>query len=318
MKHSFFPRVLVVLLAGCSSGTSTVAGSPVASPPSTPATGAENLPPAVTPGDDARGGRLYDNWRAEKELADSFVPDSAKTPELDGKGGPNGNGTLSSGSGQPLANTGHDYRLKNLFGWDLRGTEGIYGPAFQNKAYALPYNLLTDTRSPAMLHAWLSEGDANLPAFGQVLSEADITDVVAYLIKTRQGELAQPHQLFRLEAAAPKSYVLLGGGDAARGRERYASSCATCHGKDGTELRIDETESLGALSRSSGYEVWFKIMNGQPGTAMERQLTEPSGAAQEGAILDLMAALCEREAFPALAGASDVPDGDPRCGSYLR
>lgn len=290
----------------------------MASPPSTPATGAENRSPADAPGDDARGGRLYDNWRAEKELADSFVPDSAKTPELDGKGGPNGNGTLSSGSGQPLANTGHDYRLKNLFGWDLRGTEGIYGPAFQKKAYALPHNLLTDTRSPDMLHAWLSEGDASLPAFGQVLSEADITDVVAYLVKTRQGELARPQNLFRLEAAAPKSYALLGGGDALRGRERYASSCATCHGNDGTELRIDETESLGALSRSSGYEVWFKIVNGQPGTAMERQLTEPSGAAQEGAILDLLAALCDREAFPALAGASDVPDGDPRCGSYLR
>lgn len=316
MKHSFFPCVLVAVLAGCSSGAGPAPAAPVPSPPAT--TGTENRPLADTPGDDARGGRLYDNWRAEKKLADSFVPDSAKTPALDGQGGPNRNGTLSSGSGQPLANTGHDYRLKNLFGWDLRGTEGIYGPEFQKKTYALQHNLLTDTRSPAMLHAWLSEGDANLPAFGQVLSEEDITDVVAYLVKTRQGELARPQNLFRLDTSAPKSYVLLGGGDASRGRERYAASCATCHGKDGTELPIDETESLGALSRSSGYEVWFKIVNGQPGTAMHRQLTEPSGAGQEGAILDLLAALCDRQTFPPLPGSSDVPESDPRCGGYLR
>jgi cytochrome c553 len=168
-----------------------------------------------------------------------------------------------------------------------------------------------------MLHGWLSQGDVNLPAFGQVLSEADITDVVAYLVKTRQGELPRPHNLFTLEATSPKSYVLLGGGDATRGRERYTASCATCHGNDGTGLPIDETESLGAVSRASGYEVWFKIVNGQPGTAMQRQLTEPSGAGQEGAILDLLAALCDRESFPSLPGASDVPDGDPRCGAYL-
>lgn len=318
MKHAFFAYLLLAQLAGCSAGgASTRAAAPEPSPSSTPPTEAGGSPVAGKPEDDARGGRLYDNWRAEKKLTDTFVPDSAKTPALDGRGGPNGNGTLNSGSGEPLANTGHDYRLKNLFGWDLRGAEGIYGPEFQKKSYVLPYNLLTDARSKAMLHRWLSEGDASLPAFGQILSEADIADIVAYLVKTREGELARPQNLFRLDATAPKSYALVGGGDAARGRQRYASSCATCHGKDGTELPIDETESLGALSRSSGYEVWFKIVSGQPGTDMDRQLTEPNGTGQEGAILDLLAALCDRESFPPLPGSSDVPDGDPRCGGYL-
>jgi mono/diheme cytochrome c family protein len=318
VKHSFFPCLVLALLPGCSSGsTSAAPAAPESFPVSTTPSEASSGSLAGAPGDDARGGRLYDNWRVEKKLTDTFVPDSAKTPALDGQGGPNGNGTLNSGSGQPLANTGHDYRLKNLFGWDLRGGEGIYGSEFQKKTYVLEHNLLKDTRSAATLHDWLSQGDASLPAFGQVLSEADITDLVAYLVKTRQGELARPQNLFRLEATAPKSYVLLGGGDVARGRERYASSCATCHGNDGTGLPIDETESLGTLSRSSGYEVWFKIVSGQPGTAMQRQLTEPNGTGQEGAILDLLAALCDRESFPPLPGASDVPDGDARCGGYL-
>jgi mono/diheme cytochrome c family protein len=267
-------------------------------------------------GDDARGGRLFDNWRAEKKLEGSFVPDSSKTPEPDGRGGPNGNGTLNSGTGQSMPNTGHDYRLKNLYGWDLRGAEGIYGAPFQNKAYVLPHNLLTDTRTPDMLRAWLTQGDAQTPAFGQVLDEADIKDVVAFLVKTKKGELARPENLFRLEASVPKNYVLLGGGDAARGRERFSSSCATCHGNDGTKLPIDETESLGTLSRSSGYEVWFKISNGQPGTPMGRQVAEASGADSERAILGLLAALCDRKQFPPLSGSTDVPGADPRCGEY--
>jgi hypothetical protein len=79
-----------------------------------------------------------------------------------------------------------------------------------------------------------------------------------------------------------------------------------------------QTESLGTLSRTSGYEVWFKILNGQPGTDMGRQVTEPSGSEQERAILDLFAALCDRQRFPALAGQKDVSAGDARCGTLLR
>src|SRR5262245_55933095 len=73
-------------------------------PPATPlaATAAGPAPVKARSGpDDARGGRLYDNWRAEKGLV-SFVPDAAGTPALDGQGGPNQNGTLNDGSGKPL------------------------------------------------------------------------------------------------------------------------------------------------------------------------------------------------------------------------
>ena len=107
--------------------------------------------------DTARGGRLFDNWISEKKLGDVFRPDSAKTPELDGMGGPNRNGTLSDGFGRPLPNTGHDYRLKNLFGWDLRGSQGIYGPNHQKKSFVLAESLLDGPRTellhPAQRHA---------------------------------------------------------------------------------------------------------------------------------------------------------------------
>lgn len=277
--------------------------------------------PGGTPGqsgDDARGARLYDNWRAEKKLKDDFTADSSKTPALDGKGGPNDNGTLNDASGKPLPNPGHDYRLKNLFGWDLRGKEGIYGEAYQNKSFVLPFNLLTDPRSPEELRTWLEKGGDGVPAYGSVLDETDLDDLVLFIEKTRRGELAGPEAVFKLDAAAPKNFVLQPGGDAARGKERFASSCAKCHNADGRKFPIDDKDSVGSIARSSGYEIWFKILHGQPGTKMGRQIKGSDARVQAQAILDLFAALCDRKAFPPLDGGEDVKDGDPRCGAYLR
>ncbi|HVK65452.1 MAG TPA: c-type cytochrome [Polyangium sp.] len=312
VRSPFVCAALSALFAACGgAGTNAeLSGGPAAN--GAPPTAAPRVP------DDARGGRIYDNWRAEKELEKSFTPDSAKTPELDGTGGPNGNGTLNDGAGKPLANTGHDYRLKNLFGWDLRGAEGIYGPEFQKKSTVVAQNLLTDKRSPAELRAFFARGADGLPALGAVLDDADLDDLVAYVVKTRSRDLAHPEAIFALDKAAPKNFVLLQGGDAERGKQRYAAACAKCHGADGRKVAIDEVHSVGTISRSSGYEIWFKILNGQPGTAMTRQVAEAGGAEQSQAVLDLLAALCDRKAFPALESGKDVPDGDARCGAYLR
>jgi cytochrome c553 len=276
--------------------------------------------PTFPRGDDSRGGRLFDNWRSERKLSQAFVPDSAKTPAPDGKGGPNGNGTLNDSAGRLLLNTGHDYRLKNLFGWDLRGAEGVYGPAYQNKSYVLARNLLADQRSPEEIRRWLAEGDEQLPAYGQVLDAQDLIDLTTFLVKTRDSALARPDHVYRLEPAAPKNYTLIAGADAARGQERFGRTCAECHGKDGREFAIDGSETVGTLARSSAYEIWFKIQHGHPGSPMKRQVSEATGSDNGRAVLEILAALCDRRVFPALPGkaSEDVPDGDVRCGGYLR
>ncbi|MET0409674.1 MAG: hypothetical protein ABW217_00190, partial [Polyangiaceae bacterium] len=162
-------------IIGSLSVTHCAPSNPSSAPPATPAPGepveaaAPHAQVAANAADDARGGRLYDNWRGEKGLGHVFTYDDAKTPALDGKGGPNGNGTLNDGSGRALPNTGHDYRLKNLFGWDLRGAEGVYGAPYQKKSYVLARNLLSDTRSPEEITRWLAQGDEHTPAYGQVL-----------------------------------------------------------------------------------------------------------------------------------------------------
>ena len=93
---------------------------------------------------------------------------------------------------------------------------------------------------------------------------------------------------------------------------------ALVHGDVQLVRPFDEIESVGTLSRSAGYEVWFKIAHGHPGSSMLRQVDGSSGAEQAARILDLLAALCDKQAFPALAASKDVPADDPRCGAYLR
>jgi mono/diheme cytochrome c family protein len=217
-----------------------------------------------------------------------------------------------------MPNTGHDYRLKNLFGWDLRGAQGLYGPGLHGKPFVLPRNLLNETRSAEELRIWLEEGDAETPAYGALLDGKDLADLAAFIVKTARGELARPERIFELDPVAPKGYRLLTGADVARGHARYASACAECHGSDGTRIEIDETQSAGSISRTSGYEIWFKLQHGHPGSSMKRQVSEPTGAGNSQAVLELLAALCDRSKYPALAGQSDVPDGDARCGGYLK
>jgi mono/diheme cytochrome c family protein len=316
-------------LAGC--GASTPAPQPepsdVTPPPAAPTTAApasaapSTAPtaaaaPAAPGHDDGLGGRLYDAWYADK----TFTPDNAKTPAADGKGGPFGNGTLPGADGKPVIDPhGHQTRLKNLFGWDLRGAQGVYGPKYQAKKYVLERNLL-EAGSRDELARWLGQGDTGIPAYGKVLEDGELRALVDFVWAMREGKLPRPEQVFALREKSAGNYALVDGGDAERGRKMVAERCAQCHGKDGTEMLFDDGDfSLGSHARQKAYEDWMKILNGQPGTAMTRQVLGKDGPAMAREIVDILAALCDRKAFPrGKAKAADVPDGDPRCGKYLR
>ena len=272
-------------------------------------------------GDALRGGRLYDKFYSES-LATGFEPDDPATPALDGAGGPAGNGTLRDGRGAMLDNApDHGYRVKSFFGWDLRGADGVYGPDYQGKAYVAPYNLLEDALSREQVARLLVDGAAGVPAYGQVMSDDDLGDLVAFVMAVREHELPRPTDIWELDPDAPKGYVLKSGGDVAAGRAAIRSSCGNCHGADGTNLLFDDGEfSLGTLARSGAYEVWFKIVVGNPGSPMGSQVPRgESWSTQAQVVLDVLAALCDRSAFP--TGAATEPDvalNDPRCGGYLR
>jgi mono/diheme cytochrome c family protein len=305
---------IAALAAACSSAP-TPQGAPAVAPPDASA----QAEAAAEGGADVRGGRAYDQWRADGS-AKPFRPDDPKTEGVaDGEGGPFGDGTLSTKKG-PLLNTGHDYRLKNLHGWDLRGKAGIYGPKYMNKPYVLARDWLSSEESEAEIATLLCEGDDEQPALCAVLERPAVDAIAAFIVRVRDGKLPRPEQIFELSEGTPGNYRLVAGADPARGRQLYADRCVGCHGTNGTAILFDEGEyTLGSHARQKAYEDWLKILNGHPGSAMGRQARGPDAAAMASEIRDLLAALCDRQAFPVgEASKPDVPDGDPRCGGYLR
>jgi mono/diheme cytochrome c family protein len=302
-----------IITSACTSNS-----PPAEVPPQAPAEAPAASEPVATEAiDDGLGGRLFDRFYEGK----NFSPDDKKTPGVaDGKGGPLSNGTLPLVDGTPLLNDGgHDYRLKNFFGWDLRGSDGTYGPRYQNKSYVVPVNLLDPARSPEAIAALLSKGEGKLPAYAGVLSPEEVDEIVQFVVGIREGRLPGPDQVWTLSEGTPGNYRLKSGADPERGKKIFAERCSKCHGSDATELLFDDGEfSLGSHSRQKAYEDWFKILNGQPGTTMKRFVTG-SGAEMGQQILDILAALCDTKAFPlGKATGSDVAPGDPRCGDYLK
>lgn len=328
--------VLALALAGCPSeapvvptaeSTATASAAPTAEPtaalpsaePSAEPSAQVEAPPS---GPDATlGGRIFDKFYAERSVKSGFKPDDSKTRgKADGAGGPNNNGTLMSAKGLPLLNdAGHDYRLKNLFGWDFKGRDGISGTGFLNKTYAVNKNLLALTGPASEIVTLLKQGEGAIPAYGAVLDEGQLSAVAELVVATRERKLPHPDDIFEPKRFSTGSYVLKPGGNPVRGREIYNVRCSACHGADGTRELFDDGEfSLGSHARQKAYEDWFKIANGQPGTAMESQVSG-SGKERTQQILDILAALCDRTAFPlGKAKGKDVPNGDPRCGAYLK
>lgn len=268
------------------------------------------------------GARLFDMWYDESEAP--FIPDEEATPEIDGSGGPNGNGTLNGANGLPVANDGHDYRFKNLFGWDMRGDSGIYGREYQAKPWVLATGPLSAAHAQVDRRGWIeriSNGWAGLPAYRDVLTAAEIGSLVDFMLAVRDGRLPRPDDLYALNVDAPRGFILAAGGNADRGHALYSEQCADCHGADATKIIFDDGEqSLGQHARYFGYAVAMISLAGEPGSDMGPQAWgDLSAAEQTQKLLDLLAALCDRERYPRGAGSDpEVPDEDPRCGQYLR
>lgn len=210
-------------------------------------------------------------------------------------------------------------RLKNLWGWDLKGTDGIYGPDYKNSKTVRAENLLSQKRTREQLRAWLANGGDGVPGYGKWMPAAHVDAAATFITAMRDGTIPRSDDIWTLSKGTPGNYKLVDGADPARGKTQFGDTCAGCHGADGTRVVIDGKYSLGAMARSKGYEVWFKILAGHPGSWMRGQV--PPGLPRKQAaafILDTMAGLCDRKAFPAASEGADVPDGDPRCGAYLR
>ena len=176
--RQFVLLLVMTLLIGC-------AGNPDV--PDTPALSAAEMDRL------AYGGRLFDMWY--KELGDDFRPDNPTTEENEGRGGPNGDGTLNNANGEPIINTGHAYRFKNLFGWDMRGNSGIYGRFYQDKPWVVASGPISRANAGASRAIWIqhiSNGRQDMPRYRDVLSPTDIEALVDYMLAVRDRILPHP------------------------------------------------------------------------------------------------------------------------------
>jgi len=294
MRKLGVPLLLTLMATACGAGNTAQRGA------TGPTSSGATADAASAAHHHARGGRLFDDWA--KATGTGFRPDDPRTADLDGEGGPFGNGTLPDHTGRPMPNTGHDYRLATLLGRDLRGASGAHETCAQGESGLLVPDLLADTDSAAQWLARLRLGEDGIPAYGTVLDDAALHDLVGFLLAVRDGQLPSPSALVVPSAGTRCGFELTAHGDAARGRRLHTAECANCHGEDGRSLSLGGSAklSLGDFVRNRAPEAWYVMLSGKAGTSMPGLLEsslEP--AALASALADLFAAYAETQRFPA-------------------
>lgn len=200
------------------------------------------LPPAEG-GNLVRGAMLYDNWIA-----------------VLGVSAPQGNMPLWETQSTSSRSGPDTWRCVTCHGWDYRGKEGAYSSGSNYTGFP---GLFKPNRAPGkdeILAALTGKTDSRHD-FSAYLDAASLTDLSLFL----ESGLTDDAQYIDLVSRK----VI--GGDAARGKQLYETSCASCHGTDGKTLifRYDgRNASLGTLAVTDPWRFLHKTRFGTPGTEM--------------------------------------------------
>lgn len=229
----------------------------------------------------------------------------------------------AAGSGtKPTTAVGADfYRCKACHGWDGLGTAGSYAnrTGMSTGAATRPDVSAADLRTAAGSESIMGLYDlvrnvggrgideaANAhPDFATVLSEAQVWNLVKFI----REEWVDPDLLYDLTidglpvytdttvdppvvVKPTLTYSNIGAlGNETEGQALYTSTCAACHGADGTAIAL-EGMSVGRFVRSKPNEAWFKVKFGIPGKMPMGLLTETSD------LQDIYKALANPANFP--------------------
>lgn len=192
------------------------------------------------PADDpvSHGGRLYDKWWAELNLAEPRITHPAY-PEA---GGLHGAAT---------------WRCKECHGWDYRGDEGAYSTG---RHYTGIKGLRGfDGGDPSIALQVLTDENHQ---YQKVLPSQALDYLAAFVVR---GQVDMQKYI------KPKTGEVTGAGPG-QGKRLYNRYCARCHGKDGRYQNFsgDPTapEYVGTVAKENPWEAWHKIRNGQPGSYM--------------------------------------------------
>ena len=179
-----------------------------------------------------RGGLLYDKWWKE-----AGVDEPSDTHEAYGSDG------SQEGSGT--------WRCKECHGWDYKGVNGAYSSG-SHFSGIIGINGMAGADTDAIIAVLTDDNHA----LADLLADEDFQDL-ANFVSAGQVDTDQ------FIDAASKTAI---GGDVDTGEVIYNSTCARCHGADGSKPK-DMGKTLGA-QMSNPWEVMHKIMNGHPGQNM--------------------------------------------------
>ncbi len=224
--------------------------------------------PKAAAADIAHGGRLYDAW---------WKDDAGATA-------PTGNHALWALQ-TTNTRTGTDtFRCKECHGWDYKGKGGAYSKGSHLTGFVGTYDAGT-TKSKAQIAEILKGSTDYRHDFSKVMSAKAISDLAAFLSEGLVNETKY------IDYATKKPI----GADVARGKTRYDSSCAACHGADGKQLNFGSTtapEYVGTLAADNPWEFTHKVRSGQPGTSM------PSAIVSGWSMQDVMDVVAYAQTLP--------------------
>lgn len=181
----------------------------------------------------ALGGKLYDKW---------FKVTKAPTPKDTHMSWPASN-TKKKGNAT--------HRCKSCHGWDLMGKDGAYASGSYKTGIAGLRGLAGG--DPAKVVAAMNN---KTHGFAGKMDDGAMNALAMFVTA---GQIDMDKYIDRKSKKAM--------GDAAKGKDYYATICANCHGADG-KLPKDLEKPLGALSNGNPWEIMHKILNGQPGEEM--------------------------------------------------
>jgi thiosulfate dehydrogenase len=207
----------------------------------TPNSSAPTEAPSVPSGSISEGGRLYDKWWSESNVA-----------------APSGDQPLWASQTTNTRSGSDTWRCKECHGWDYMGAEGAYssGSHFTGFTGVLESQELSAGELLAWLngttdakHDFSAMGDAAIESLVLFLSEG-LTDVSPYI--------------------DPETKLAIGG-DIGNGEVLYTATCTACHGVDGTLINFGDAEDpeyVGTIAIDNPWEFIHKVRFGQPGAAM--------------------------------------------------
>jgi cytochrome c553 len=234
--------------------------------------------------------------------------------------------TDAGGSGtQPTTTAEADfYRCKACHAWDGMGNAASYANRTGQSTLrasrpdvssvnlrSTPANQTYQGLFDLVMHAGARDIDARDNTHPDYSATNRLTADQAWnLVKFMREEWVAPNLLYDIEVTGPVMYVdrsvvpavvvaptitysNIGAlGDETAGGTLYTSTCASCHGADGTNLDIGG-RTLGQFIREKPNEGWFKAKFGEAGTGMTPGLVTATSDLQ-----DLYAALANAANFP--------------------